>query len=189
MAESLTREKALTLVREKLAANPNLINHCLSTEAVMRALAPRFGADPEKWGLAGLTHDIDLGEVGDDMHTHAAVGARWLAQWGLDEELCEAIRRHNAEGLGLRRITTLDHALAASETLTGLIVAAALVQPDKKLASVKAKSVKKRFKEKHFARGASREIIVECETIGVELGEFIEIGLAAMQGIAGEIGL
>ncbi len=184
----ITREAALALVREKLAEQPNLIKHCLASEAIMRALAPRFGEEPEFWGLAGLLHDIDLGEVGDDMHRHAEVGAEFLRTHGVHKEIVEAVRRHN-EALGIPRQTTFDHALAAAETVTGLITATALVYPDKKLASVKTKSVTKRYKEKHFAAGADRAIIAECEQIGIPLAEFMELSLQAMTGIASELGL
>jgi len=184
----ISREQALALVREKLAHNQNLIKHCLASEAIMRELAPRFDADPEFWGLAGLLHDIDLGEVGDDMNTHADVGATMLEQMGVNPEICTAIRKHN-DHLGLKRETTLEHALAAAETVTGLVIATALVYPDKKLSSVKPKSVRKRYKEKAFAAGANREIIAECEIIGIELPEFLELSLHALVGIADDLGL
>jgi putative nucleotidyltransferase with HDIG domain len=184
----ITRDEALALVREKLAAQPNLIKHCLASEAIMRALARRVAADPDFWGLAGLLHDLDLGEVGDDAQRHAVVGADFLRARGVHTEIVETIRRHN-DFLHLPRETVLDHALAAAETLTGLVIATALVYPDKKLASVKAKSVGKRYKEKHFAAGADRAIIAECEQIGVPLAEFFELGLKAMTEIAAELGL
>jgi putative nucleotidyltransferase with HDIG domain len=179
----ITRERASALAQEKLGAQPRLLKHCLATEAIMRRLAPRFGADPDLWGLAGLLHDIDLGELGDDMTRHAALAAQWLAAEGAPPEMCDAVRRHN-DTLGEPRQTTLDHALAAAETITGLIVACALVMPEKKLAQVKLKSVLKRYKEKAFAAGADRAIIAECETIGAPLAEFAELGLAAMTDIA-----
>ncbi|NLH49108.1 MAG: HDIG domain-containing protein [Myxococcales bacterium] len=184
----ITRENAYALLAEKLAGQPRLINHCLATEAILRDLAPRFGADPEFWGIGGLLHDIDLGEVGDDMRRHAEVGAGWLDALGVHPEITLAIRKHN-DALGLPRATTYEHALAAAETVTGLIIATALVYPDKKLASVKPKSVAKRYKEKLFAAGADRAIIAECETIGVPLAEFLESSLASMTRIADQLGL
>jgi putative nucleotidyltransferase with HDIG domain len=184
----ITRDEALALVREKLAAQPNLIKHCLAAEAILRALAPRFDEAPEFWGLAGLLHDVDLVELGDDMSRHAAVAADFLAARGVHPEIVEAIRRHN-DALGFPRQSTFDHALAAAETVTGLIVATALVYPDKKLASVKTKSVAKRYKEKHFAAGADRAIIAECEPIGIPLAEFLELSLRAMTEIADQLGL
>jgi len=184
----IKREQALALVTEKLAAQPNLIKHSLASEAILSALAPRFGADPEFWGLAGLLHDIDLGEVGDDPMRHAAVGAKMLEEMGVHTEIAAAILKHN-EALGFKRETTLEHALAAAETVTGLVIATALVYPDKKLASVKPKSVIKRYKEKHFAAGADRNIIAECEIIGIPLAEFLELSLTALQDIAGQLEL
>jgi len=184
----ITHERALALLQQKLGALPNLYKHCLASEAIMRVLAPRFGEDPEFWGLAGLLHDIDLGAVGDDMLLHAEVGAAQLAELGVHPEITGAIRKHN-DALGFARETTLEHALAAAETVTGLVIATALVYPDKKLTSVKPKSVRKRYKEKLFAAGADRAIIAECETIGIPLDEFLELSLQALVGIADDLGL
>ena len=184
----LTRDDAWKLLNEYLKT-PNLIKHCLATEAILRELALKFGADPDSWGIAGLVHDIDLDMVNADMSTHAEKGAQILRDAGLETELVEAVRRHNAEGLGLKRETELDYALAAGETITGLIIATALVYPDKKLSSVKPKSITKRFKSARFAAGANREIIMECEKIGIDLKEFVEISLKAMQGVAEDLGL
>lgn len=184
----MTRDEAFDLLKKHLKTE-NLIKHCLATEAILRALAPHFDADPEAWGITGLLHDLDLDLVSGDMRTHAERTAQIVSEAGLAEPYVQAIRRHNAEGLGLQRSTTLDHALAASETLTGLIIATALVYPDKRLGSVKPKSVKKRIKEPRFAAGANRQIIRECETIGLPLEEFIDISLDAMKGVAQDLGL
>jgi putative nucleotidyltransferase with HDIG domain len=188
MSYGITREAALALVRRHLG-NPNLVNHSLASEAVMRAMALRLGEDQEKWGLTGLLHDLDS-ESNPDLATHTIETVRILTELGVDAEIVEAIRLHNLEAHpGSARTTPLQHALAAGETVTGLIAATALVYPDKKLASVKTKSVTKRYKEKAFARGANREIIAECELIGLPLAEFCALSLTAMQGIATEIGL
>lgn len=184
----MTRDEALQLLEEHLKAD-NLRKHCLAAEAIMRALAHHFGEDEERWGLAGLLHDLDFEETRDDPARHGLVAAELLKQKGFDDEFVEAVKAHNAEGLGLVRETRFQHALAAAETITGLIVATALVYPDKKLASVKTSSITKRMKKKDFARNVSREIIMECEEIGLTLQEFAEISLRAMQGIAGELGL
>lgn len=188
MNYGMTREEALALVRDRLQS-PNLVNHCLATEAVMRALAPRFGVDPEMWGLAGLLHDLDA-ESQPYLATHTLEAATILEEKGVAPEIIEAIGMHNeaAQG-GRRRQEAFHHALAAGETITGLIVATALVYPDKKLASVKPKSVRKRFKERAFAAGADREIIAECEKIGIPLDEFCDLCLRAMQEVAEELGL
>lgn len=184
----ITRQDALELVRQHLK-NPNMVNHCLASEAVLGALAEKLGEDVDKWRLAGLLHDLDA-ESHPDLDIHTRETARILQAGGVDPEIVEAIRLHNARAYpGKSRSTRLQHALAAGETITGLIVAAALVNPAKKLAAVKPKSVKKRFKEKAFARGADREIIKECELLGIEVPEFCELALAAMQDIADDIGL
>jgi len=166
-----------------------MIAHSLASEAVMRTLALRLGQDVEKWGLAGLLHDIDVEETNADPYTHAVVGAKMLGEMGLDEDIVDAIRMHNEVATGMERTTLFQHALAAGETITGLITATSLVYPDKKVASVKAKSVTKRMKEKAFAASVKRENILECELIGISLDEFAALAIAAMVTVAEEIGL
>ncbi|GAB4342229.1 MAG: HDIG domain-containing protein [Desulfobulbaceae bacterium] len=183
----IAREEALSLLREHIS-NPNMIKHCLATEAVLRALARRLGADEDKWGLAGLLHDLDV-EILPDLAEHTSETVRVLSERGIDPEIIDAIRMHNEKAHGEKRHTSFHHALAAGETVTGLVTATALVYPDKKLASVKPKSVRKRFKEKQFARGADREIIAECEHLGLEIAEFCDLALEAMRDIAPELGL
>lgn len=188
MSYGITRAEAFALVRGHLK-NDNLVNHSLASEAVLRAMAVRLGEDRDKWGLAGLLHDLDS-ETRPDLATHTRETVAILTEKGVDPEIVEAIRLHNlAAWPGEERVTRMQYALAAGETITGLIIAAALVNPERRLAVVKAKSVKKRYKEKAFARGADREIIAECEKAGIPLSEFCELSLAAMQEIAGEIGL
>lgn len=188
MDYGITREKALELVRRHLA-NENLVNHSLAAEAVLRAAAARLGEDQELWGLAGLLHDLDA-ESQPDLATHTRETAAILTEQGVAPEIIEAIRLHNPTAWpGEKRTSRFHFALAAGETITGLIIAAALVNPEKKLAAVKAKSVKKRYKEKAFARGADRDIIAECDLAGIPLAEFCELSLLAMQEIAGDIGL
>ncbi len=188
MEYGITREEALGLVRRHLH-NQNMINHCLASEAVLGALAEKLGEDAMKWRLAGLLHDLDA-ESQPDLATHTKETVQILSGLGVDADIIEAIRLHNPEAHGGEmRTTRMQHALAAGETVTGLVVAAALVNPAKKLSAVKAKSVKKRFKEKAFARGANREIIAECELLGIPVPDFCELALAAMQNIADDIGL
>ena len=188
MNYGITREEAFELVKQHLKS-PNMINHCLASEAVMKALAEHVGEDVEKWGLAGLLHDLDA-ESHTDLAVHTSETARILEEKGVDGEIIEAIRLHNEQAHpGARRSTQFQHLLAAGETITGLIVATALVYPDKKLASVKPKSVRKRIKEKSFAAGANRDIIRECEVGGVPLAAFCDLSLLAMQGIDSELGL
>jgi len=183
----MTHEDALEAVRDNVE-NENLVKHMLATEAIMRTLANRMGEDEEKWGLAGLLHDIDVELTEGDMHSHGVLGSDLVREMDVGDDIAQAILAHN-ETLGVPRETSLEKALFCADPLTGLITAAALVRPDKKLASVEVKSVRKRFKEKSFAAGASREGIASCSEIGMELDEFIELGLRAMQGIAGDLGL
>ena len=188
MGFGIDREEAFALVKEHIH-NQNLVYHSLASEAVLRAMAVRLGQDQEKWGLAGLLHDLDA-ELEPDLTTHTTRTVTILKEKGVDPEIIEAIRLHCIEAWpGEARTTPLHHAVAAGETITGLIIASALVRPDKKLGSVKAKSITKRYKEKAFARGANREIIAECEAAGIPLAEFCELSLAAMQEIADQIGV
>jgi putative nucleotidyltransferase with HDIG domain len=183
-----TREEALARLQEHVS-NEKTIIHCLASEAVMRALALRLGEDEDRWGLTGLLHDIDMEVTNADPKVHALKAAELLEDFGLDEEMIDAIRMHNDEATGLARATRFQHALAAGETITGLIYATALVYPDKKIASIKYKSVRKRMKEKAFAAGVNRDHILECEEIGIPLDEFIQISVDAMREISESIGL
>lgn len=183
----MNREEALALVKANVS-NQNLVKHMLATEAIMRVLARRLGHNEEKWGLAGLLHDVDYEETKDDALRHSLVGAQMLADKGVDPDVVYAVKVHN-EVHGEPRKSPLDVALFSSEALTGLITAAALVRPDKSLSSVTVDSLVKRFGEKAFARGANRENIGTCSELGLELREFMQIGLSAMQGIAPELGL
>lgn len=183
----MIRKEVLDSINENVE-NKNLVKHMLATEAILRALARRFGEDEEEWGLTGLLHDIDVELTRGDMSTHSKLGADLAKELGASEAMAHAILCHN-EAHGISRETKLDKALFCVDPLTGLITAAALVRPDKKLAGLGAKSVIKRFKEKSFAAGANREQISLCSEIGLELGEFIELGLTAMQEISGDLGL
>jgi len=188
MPYGIDREGALSLVREHIR-NENLVKHCIATEAVMAALAERLDEDREKWALAGLLHDLDVEEVESDLTRHTLETEKVLRDKGIDEEIIQAVKMHNETAHGVKRSERFHHALAAGETITGLITATALVYPDKKLSSVKAKSIKKRMKEKAFAAGVNREIIMECEKLGLSLDEFAQICLEAMQKVAQDLGL
>ena len=185
---TMNREQANELLRQYIT-NERMLNHCYASEAVMRALAVRLGQDQETWGLAGLLHDLDIEVVHADPLRHGLETARILSEHGVNADVVEAVKMHNEMATGKERTTQFQHALAAGETITGLIVATALVYPDKKLASVKVKSITKRMKEKAFAASVSREKIMECEMVGLTLEEFVTISLTAMQGISGQLGL
>lgn len=185
----MDRNRALELLRGHVK-NENMVKHCLASEAVLRALAKKFGEDEDRWGLAGLLHDIDVEVTNADLDVHTKEAAKILKEQDLDAEIIDAIRLHNEQAHpGEARSTRFHHALAAGETVTGLIIATALVYPDKKLASVKPSSVVKRMKEKAFARTVNRETILECEKMGMELPAFVELSVEAMKKIAPELGL
>jgi len=184
----MKRDEALTLLHEYIK-NPRMIHHCLASEVVMKALARRLGKDEEKWGLAGLLHDLDVEKVDGNPKIHALETARILEELGVDADIIDAIKMHNEEATGLDRTNEFQHALSCGETITGLIIATTLVYPDKKLASVKPKSITKRMKTSAFAASVSREKIRECELIGIPLNEFAELSLVAMQSISDELGM
>ena len=184
----MNRDTALELLKSHLKTD-TLIKHSLATEAIMRELASLLGRDVELWGLTGLLHDLDLELTMSKPSRHALCTAELLEKHGMKDEIIQAIKAHNGERLGIVRSTELDFALASAETITGLIVATALIYPDKKLASIKQRSILKRYKEKAFARSVEREIISECENLGLALERFVEISLKAMQGISEELGL
>jgi len=184
----MEREKILNLLKENLK-NQNLIKHSLAVEAGMRALARYFGEDEEKWAIAGLLHDIDYEKTKGDPNLHSKVGSQILREMGFDQEICDAILTHN-EVHGILPITKMAKALFCLDPLTGLIVAATLVLPSKKLKDLKVENVLNRFKEKSFARGANREIIKKCEEyLNLPLEKFVEIVLKAMQEISDQLGL
>ncbi len=184
----MNRDEALQLVKDYIK-NEKMIAHCLASEAVMRALAEHLGEDIEKWGLAGLLHDLDAETTDYDMKRHGLETEKILREKGLDEESIEAIKLHNEDAdHGQQRSTKFHHALAAGETITGLIFATALVYPDKKLESVKPKSITKRMKEKAFAASVNRDTVCECEKLGLSVNEFAELALNAMKKIAPQIG-
>lgn len=183
-----TRDQALELLKQYIR-NEKMIYHSLASEAVMKALARRLGQDEEKWGLAGLLHDIDVEVTNADPKVHGLKAVEILKDAGIDPEIIDAVKMHNEEATGRIRTTQFQHALAAGETITGLIIATTLVYPDKKLQSVKPKSVTKRMKEKAFAASVNRDTIRECEKIDIPLPEFAEICVNAMKGISNEIGL
>jgi len=179
------REAALALVKEHVKTK-NLVKHMLAAEAIMRRLAKRLGEDEVLWGLAGLLHDVDYEETKDNPEQHAVIGAELLESLGVDPAVVQAVRAHADKG---PRVSLMDKALYATDPLTGLLVAAALIHPDKKLSSIDTEFVMNRFREKGFARGANREIIQTCSDIGLELEEFVSLGLEALQGISEELGL
>jgi len=184
----LTREKALELLHTYVK-NEKMIFHCLASEAVLKGIARRLGRNEEKWGLAGLLHDLDVEVTNADPLVHGTQTGQLLKDYEVDPEILDVISMHNEVSAGRERMTEFQHALAAGETITGLIFATTYVYPDKKLSSVKPKSVTKRMKEKIFAASVRRENIMECEKIGIPIDEFAALSIQAMLPIAGLIGL
>lgn len=183
----MDREQAFLFLKDNLK-DEYTIKHCLSLEAIMKALAIKFGEDVEKWDLTGLVHDVDWDLTKEDIANHSLKGAEMLEQAGFPEDVVYEVRAHN-ERHGIPHKSLMGKCLGAADNLTGLIIACALVRPDKKLASVKPESVLKKFKEKSFAAGTDRERIRKCEEFGIPLPEFVALGLSAMQEIAPQLGL
>ena len=184
----VTREEALALVRECVRSE-NLVKHMLAAEAVMGALARRLGEDEQRWRMAGLVHDLDVEETADHMAVHGLRTVEILRGAGLSDEIVlQAVAAHNP-GNGSVVGSAMDRALFACDPLTGLITAAALIRPEKQLALVSLKSLRKRFKEPSFAKGARREDILTCTELGLDVEEFMAIGLEAMQEVSDELGL
>jgi len=188
----MDRQSALTLMQE-WTASPSLRNHMLSVEAAMVAYARHFGEDETAWAVAGLLHDFDYERFPNDAHAadaeHPAEGVRHLRTLGVAEEICQAILGH-AHYTGVARETRMAKALFACDELCGLITAAALVRPSKSVLDLEASSVKKRMKDKAFARGVNRDDVIQgAQELGVELEAHIAFVIDAMRARADEIGL
>ncbi|RKY82803.1 phosphohydrolase [candidate division KSB1 bacterium] len=181
----MEREEALELVK-KHVSNKNLIKHMIAVEAVMKFLARRFGEDEELWGLAGLLHDLDYDRTADDFENHGKITAEILEKTDVPEQVIYAIKSHPGH---FPRKSLMDKALFAADPITGLIVAATLMHPTKKIKNVDVEFVKRRFKEKRFAAGANRDQIKSCSEAGIELDDFIALSLEAMQSVDKELGL
>lgn len=186
----MTREEAYTILTKYLT-NKNLIKHSLACEVAMRAFAPRFDGNTDEWGITGLLHDIDY-EVAQKENLLEKHGVLLFErnEIELPEKIQHAIQAHNFHSTNVIPKSHMDWAIVCVDRLTGLIVAAALVLPDKKINFLTTESVLKRFKEKSFAKGASRESIQLCEEkLGIPLAEFIDITLKSMQSISNTLGL
>jgi putative nucleotidyltransferase with HDIG domain len=187
-----SRVEALQIVHEYTASD-SLRKHMLSVEAAMRAYAVKFGEDPERWGLAGLVHDFDYERFPNESHSateeHPAEGVRLLREKGFPEDILQAVLGH-ANYSGVARESKMAKTLFAVDELTGLITATALVRPSKSVMEVEAKSVRKKMKDKAFARGVSRDDVVNgAADLGVDLDEHIAFVISAMQAVAPSLGL
>lgn len=187
-----TRDEALSLMHE-FTASESLRKHMLSVEVAMRAYAEQSGADVERWGLAGLIHDFDYERYPNAAHSpteeHPAEGVRVLRERGWPQDILEAVMGH-ALYTGVPRISPMAKTLFAVDELTGLVTATALVRPSRSVHEVDARSVRKKMKDKAFARGVSRDDVINgAADLGVDLDEHIAFVIAAMQRSADQIGL
>ncbi len=185
----ITHDEALKFLNEKIE-NKNIIKHMLATEAMMKALAKQFGEDEDAWGMVGLLHDGDYCE-GVLPEKQGIQVTEWLKEMGFEipENVAHAMAAHNA-ATGVKPESKMDWAIFCEDSLTGLIVAATLVLPSKKIADVSVQTVLNRFKEKSFAKGTRREDIALCqEKLGITLEEFVKIALESMQKISSNLGL
>ncbi len=184
---AMERENALNLVKMNVSKE-NLIKHMLAVEAIMKGVAEYLGEDKEKWDLVGLLHDIDFGVTENNPEKHALL-AEDILKGKVDEEIIKTIKSHNFEHTNVQPESKIEYSLIAADAISGLIIAAALIVPSKKLADVKVKSIKKKFKQKDFARNCNREKILYCEKIDIPREKFFEISLKALQDISNDLGL
>jgi putative nucleotidyltransferase with HDIG domain len=185
MELTLSRRAAYDMVVAKIGVN-NLLKHILAVEAGMRRLAEHFNEDVEFWGLTGLIHDLDYNETKDDESRHTYVTREWLSDHKLPEEMWQAIHAHPGH---IPCRTRLDWALYAVDPATGFIVACALMHPKKKLEAIDEEFMLRRFSEKRFAAGASRENIASCNQIDLQLGQFLLLVREGMLRIKDQLGL
>lgn len=191
MSDSRYNRDAAWAIVTEWTTDPALIRHMLSVETAMRAYAPRFGGDPEMWGVLGLIHDFDYQRYPNlDGRGHPNVGIAYLRERGWPEEILHGIAAHAPELTGVQPANDMERALVAVDELTGFIAAVTFVRPTKNIADVQVSSVKKKWKEKAFAAAVHRdEIERAAAALGVPLDEHIGIVLAAMQGNAAALGL
>ncbi len=180
----MTRQEAFVLSQSRFT-NKNLFKHVLAVEAVMRETAGYLQEDVEAWGLAGLLHDLDYEETMKTPERHTVVTLELLKPYAIPEEILHAIQCHNNLA---PRVSKMDKALYASDPITGLVVAAVLMHPEKKLAAVDVEFILRRFKEKSFAKGANREQIQTCADLDLSLETFTGIALSGMQKISADLG-
>ncbi len=194
----MTRDEAYVLLCQMIQS-PNLRKHGLAVEAIMRALARELRMnneqlgkeefDEEEWAIVGLLHDADYELVAKDLSQHTLVTEKKLREFGASERIINGVKAHHPDHVAERN-NLMGKAVYCADELSGLITAVALVQPDKKLASVTVNSVMRKFKVPAFAAGALRNQIEDCEKeLGIPLEEFVKIALEAMQRISGELGL
>lgn len=182
---NITRDQAYNLVEEKIGVN-NLLKHILAVEAGMRRLAEHLDEDVEYWGLTGLLHDLDYNETKDDEAAHTYITEKWLKEFELPQDMLYAIHAHPGH---VPCRSNLDWALYAVDPATGFIVACALMHPEKKLAAIDGEFMLRRFSEKRFAAGATRENMAACSNLGLDLQQFLLLVRDGMMTISNQLGL
>lgn len=185
----ITRNQAYEILQKHIKGQ-FMINHHLGAEIVMRAFARHFGENEELWGICGLLHDLDWEYTKDNPQEHTKKAAEILRAENVDEVVIHAVQAHHPSASGIEPSNVMEKCLYTTEELTGLMIACALVQPDKKLASVKSESVLKKLKTKGFAKGVNRDVVHQApEVLHLPMEEVIKISLEAMQSIADKLGL
>jgi len=182
----MNREESLKLLKEHISKE-NLLKHMYAVEAIMKETAEFLNEDQEKWRMVGLLHDIDF-EKCPEPQKHCTLAPDILKDV-LDEEMIKAIKTHNFDNLNLEPETKMEIGLIAADAISGLLIAAALMMPSKKIADVKVETISKKFKQKDFARNCNRDLILFCEQIGIPREKFFELSLRALQKISNELGL
>ncbi|MGH2685522.1 MAG: HDIG domain-containing metalloprotein [Actinomycetota bacterium] len=181
----MNRDEAIAFARQK-AEKETTVRHLISVEGVMRALAGHFGEDEDRWALAGLFHDLDQDQTHDDPERHANLAAEWLREAGVEDPVVNAVLAHAHERY---RTDRMSRAVVHADAVAGLLVASALVRPEK-ATGMKVSSVKKKLKEKAFAPGVNRAEITEVEEkLEMPLDDFLRVSIEGLQSVAGEIEL
>jgi len=183
----MTRDEAIKLLEEH-STKESIFKHSLAVGAIMRGLASHLNEDKDKWEICGILHDIDFPQTENDHAKHGLVAKEILSD-KVSEDILYAIAAHNFENTNVNPKSPMDYGLICADAVSGLVIATALIYPDKKLASVKLKSISKRFKKKDFARNCSRERMLFCEKLGLEKEKLFEIALESLKKIHGELSL
>ena len=181
----MTRSEAIALVRSHVDSK-NLVNHMIATGAIMRALAEKNGYDMDLWEISGILHDYDYPETKEEPSRHGLESVRLLKEYNLPQDVYDAILAHCGKK---EREKPIEKAIYAADPTTGFIVAAALIRPEKLLETLDVNFLLRKFKQKAFAKGASREQMLSCSELGLDLEDFFDLSLNSMKAIHEEIGL
>ncbi len=182
-----TRKNALNLLKQHIKQE-NLLKHSLAVEAILGSIAETLKEDENLWGLTGLLHDMDFEYTKNNPEKHGLVSEKLICDI-VPEEITYAIKAHNYEHTGCTPKSNLDKALIAADAVSGFLIATALVIPSKKLSDIKTKTIHKKFKDKSFAKGCSRDRIKMCEELGLSVDDFLILSLEALQNRSSELGL